>query len=134
MRATSSTAPADASMLGGPLFGRQQMGAAEDVQRQIAVAVVIAVKEAPFLMSVQRVVGGVEIEDDLLRPVLVRFQEQIDKQPLDPRPIPGDPVIARQLRPAQFQPVERALAGQRRTILATGRQLAGQHRHCRVVA
>jgi hypothetical protein len=57
-------------------------------------------KEATFLVPVQRIVGGVEIEDDLLRWVLMRFHEQIDEQPLDLRPIPGDPAIARQLRPA----------------------------------
>jgi len=40
------------------------MPAAEDVERQIAITVVIAVEEAPLLMTMQRVVGGVEIEDD----------------------------------------------------------------------
>jgi hypothetical protein len=39
---------------------------------KIAIAVVIAVKEAPFLMPVQRVVGGVEVEDDLLWRLWVR--------------------------------------------------------------
>jgi hypothetical protein len=39
-----------------------------------------------------------------------------------------------QLRPAQLQPVERRFAGERRAILAPGRQLAGEHRQCRVVA
>jgi hypothetical protein len=34
-------------------------------RRQVAVAVVIAVEEAALLMAVQRVIGGVEIEDDL---------------------------------------------------------------------
>jgi hypothetical protein len=120
--------------IGTPQLGRQQMRAAENVQRQITIAVVIAVKEPPLLMPVQRVVGGVEIEDDLLGRLLVRLQEQIDKQRLDLGAIPGDPVIARQLRPAPLQPVERRFAGQRRTIPAAGRQLAGQHRHCRVVA
>jgi hypothetical protein len=37
------------------------------------------VKEAAFLMPVQRVVGGIQIQNDLLGRVLVRFQEQIDK-------------------------------------------------------
>jgi hypothetical protein len=84
-------------------------------------------------MPVQRVVGGVEIEDDLLGRVVVRVQEQIDKQPLYLGPVPRNAVIARQLRPAPLQPVERRFAGQWRTILATGRQLAGQHRQGRVV-
>jgi len=43
-------------------------------QRQVKVAIVAAVKEAPFLMPVQRV-GGIEIEDDLLRRVLMRFSD-----------------------------------------------------------
>ena len=71
--------------VGTAQLGRQQMPAAEDVERQIAVAVVIAVEEAPFLMAVQRVVGGVEIEDDLLRRAAVRLQKQIDEQRLDRR-------------------------------------------------
>jgi hypothetical protein len=43
-------------------------------------------------------------------------------------------VIAGRLRLAQFQPVERRFAGQRRTIGPLCRQLAAQHRHHRVVA
>jgi hypothetical protein len=35
--------------------------------------------EAAFLMPVQRVVGGIQIHNDLLGRVLARFQEQIDK-------------------------------------------------------
>ena len=41
------------------------MAAAEDIERQIAIAVVVAVEEAAFLMAMQRIVGGIEIEDDL---------------------------------------------------------------------
>ena len=67
--------------VGAAQLGRQQMPAAEDVERQIAVAVVIAVEEAPLLMPVQRIVGGVEIEDDLLRRRAVRLEEEIDEQP-----------------------------------------------------
>jgi hypothetical protein len=37
-------------------------------------------------------------------------------------------------RPAQLQTVQRALAGDRCTVLALGLQLAGQHRHHRVEA
>ncbi len=53
-----------------PQLGRQQMPAAEHVQRQIAVAVVIALEKAPLLMPVQRITGGVQIEDDPLRRLL----------------------------------------------------------------
>ena len=99
------------------------MPAAEHIERQLGVAVVVAVEEAAFLMPVQRVVGGVEIENDLLGRLPVRFQEQIDKQCFDLGPIPADPVVAGQLRSAQLQPIERGFAGQRRAILAARRQL-----------
>jgi hypothetical protein len=56
---------------------------AEDVQRQVTIAVIIAVEEPTFLVPVQRIVGGIQIENDLLRRALVCLQEQIDEQPLD---------------------------------------------------
>ena len=49
-----------------PELGREQMPAAEHVKRQVAVAIIVAVEEAAFLIAVQRVVRGVEVEDDLL--------------------------------------------------------------------
>jgi hypothetical protein len=57
-------------------------------------------------MAVQRIVGGIEIEDDLLGPVAVCREKHIDKQRLDRGRIPGDAVVAGQRRPAQLQPVE----------------------------
>ena len=134
MRATSSTAPGAGVDVGAAQLGRQQVPAAEHVERQVAVAVVIAVEEAAFLMPVQRIVGGVEIEDDLLRRSLVRLQEQIDEQRLDRRRVMADLVIARRLGSAQLQPVQRPLAGHRRAVRAPRRELAGQHRHHRVMA
>ena len=70
-------------MFGAPQLGRQQMPAAEHVERQIAVAVVIAVEEPALLVAVQRIVGGIEVEDDLRRRLRVRIEEQIDEQRLD---------------------------------------------------
>ena len=43
------------------------MPAAEHIERQVAVVVVIAVEETSLLMPMQRVVGSVEVEDDLRR-------------------------------------------------------------------
>jgi hypothetical protein len=83
---------------------------------------------------VHRIVGRIEIEDDLLRRALMRVQEQLDQQPLDGNRIVTDLVVARRLQPAQFQPVQRRLAGNRRTVLAPRCQLARQHRHHRVMA
>ena len=62
------------------------------------------------------------------------LHEQVDQEPLDGNRIVTDLVIARRLQPAQFQPVQRRLAGNRRAVLASCCQLARQHRHHRVVA
>ena len=120
--------------VGRAQLGGQQMPAAEHVERQIAVVVVIAVEETPFLMPVQRVVGGVEIEGDLRRRRRMGVEKQIDKQRFDRRRVIADLVVAGRLLPAQFQPIERRFAGQRRTIGAPRFELAAQHRHHRVVA
>ena len=78
--------------------GRQQVPAAEDVERQVAVGVVVAVEEAALLMPVQGNVGRVEVEDDLPGwPLAVRLEEEIDEQRLDRRRIMADAVIATSL-------------------------------------
>src|SRR5271169_5662080 len=115
-------------------LGRQQMPPAEHVKRQIAVAVIVAVEETALLMAVQRVVSGVEIEDDLPGRLVVRLQEQIDEQPLDRGPVMADLVIAGRLGAAQLEPVQRRFPGDRRARLAPRRELAGQNRHHRIVA
>ena len=117
----------------GPELGRQEMAAAEHIQRQVAVAIVIAVEEPAFLMAVQRVVGGVEVEDDLLGRPCVRLEEEVDEQRLDRRRVVADLVVAGGDLARQFQPVQRRFARHRRAILAPGFELARQHRHQRVV-
>ena len=62
--------------VGGPQLGEQKMPPAEYVKRQIAIAIVIAVEEAALLMSVQRVVRRIEIENDLPGRPLLRLQKQ----------------------------------------------------------
>jgi hypothetical protein len=85
-------------------------------------------------MPVQRIVGGIEIQRELRRRCAVGIEEQIDKQRLDGRGIGGNPGIAARLGAAELQPVQRALAGQRRTVAANGRQLARKRRYHRVMA
>jgi hypothetical protein len=84
----------------GAQLGRQQLIAAEHIKRQIAVAIVIAVEEAAFLMAVQRVIGRVKIENDLFWGRFMRLDEQLDEQTLNGRLIVGNLVIARHHRPA----------------------------------
>ena len=118
-----------------PQLRRQQMVAAEDVERQVAVAAIVAVEEPPLLVAVQRVVGGIEVEHDLLGRRGVRVEEQLDEQPLDRGRVMADLVVAGG-RPGRrvLEPVERRLAGQRRAVGATRAELAGDRRQHRVVA
>ena len=41
----------------------QQVATAEDIERQIAVVIVVAMEEAIFLVTVQGRVGGIEVQD-----------------------------------------------------------------------
>jgi hypothetical protein len=67
------------------------------------------VEQAAFLMAVQRVVGGVEIEDDLARRHPVCFKEEVDEQALDRRPVMADPMVARGSDGRMLEPVQGAL-------------------------
>jgi len=84
-------------------------------------------------MPVQGLIGGVEVKDDLLRRAALRLQEQGDEQPLDRAAVMRHLMIARRLGPAQLEPVQGRLAGQRRAVRTPRRQLAGKHRHRRVM-
>src|SRR5215204_3565580 len=133
MRATSSTAPAAASMLDRRSLAASRCRPQKIIERQIAVAVVIAVEESPFLRSMQRIIGGVEIERDLARRLGVGIEEQIHEQRLDCAGIDADPGIAAWLGTPVLQPVQGALSRQRRTVAAPSLKLAGQHPQHRVM-
>jgi hypothetical protein len=51
------------------------MLATEDVQRQVAVATVVAVEEPPLLLAVQRVVRRIQIQNDLPGRLRMGLQE-----------------------------------------------------------
>ena len=51
-------------------------------------------EEAAFLVPVQRIIRGIEVEDDLLGRRLVRLEEEVDEQALDRRPVMADLVVA----------------------------------------
>ena len=114
-------------------LGRQQMPAAEHIERQVAVAVVVAVEEPSLLVAVQRVVGGVEIEHDLLRRLRVRVEEEVHEQRLDRRAVVGDPAVAVGFRRAMLQPVQRALASERRAAPVPRLEPTKHHPEHRVV-
>ena len=91
-------------------------------------AVIVAVEDPAFLIAVLRIVGGIEIENDLRRRTPMRLQEHIDEQRLDCRCVMAHLVIPRRLGAAQLQPVQRRLARQRRAVHPLRRKFAGQHR------
>ena len=87
------------------------MLAGEDIERQVAVAVVVAMKEPLRLMAVERDVGRIQIEHDLVRHGGVRLDKQIAEQRVDLLRHVIDLVVT--LRTArQLQPVQRTFAGQ----------------------
>ncbi len=118
--------------VGAPQFGRQQVPTAEDVERQVAIALVIAMEEPPLLPAVQRIIRGIQIKDDLTGRFVMGFQEQIHQQPFNGTAVMADLVIAR--RPVDrcvLQPVQRRLAGKGSTVRPLRRQAfrqQGQHR------
>ncbi len=95
-------------------LGCQQVLAADHVKRQVAVAVVVAVEKPAFLAAVDGVVGGVQIERDARRHLGMRIQEQVHEQVFDRRGIVRDLAVAVAVDRGVLQPVQRALARQRR--------------------
>jgi hypothetical protein len=95
------------------LPGQQQMPAAEHIERQVAVAIIITAEEPAFLPAVQRNVGIVEVDHDLARRTLMRLQEKFDQQRVNLWPVTVDLVILRGVGPrCVFKTVQRALARQ----------------------
>jgi hypothetical protein len=66
-----------------------------------------------FLVAVERIISGVEVDDNAHRRLAMSFQEQIDEQPLDGSTIVVELVVTvpTDLR-GMFQPVERRLPGE----------------------
>lgn len=109
-------------------IGGQQMAATENVERQVTIPVVIAVEEAAFLVAMQRVVGGVEVEDDLLGRGCVRVEKKLHQQALDCSAIVFDAVIAAGLFAGVLQPVQSGLAGEGLTVRPAQRVVVEQVR------
>ena len=86
-------------MLGAVNPGRaqvthQQPLAAEHIERQEAVMVVVAVEEAALLPAVNRVVGGVEVEGQVLGRSIEGRDEGLHHNLVDgPRPVPAGGIV-----------------------------------------
>ena len=88
------------------------MVAEEDAEWQVAV--VVAVEQPSLLLPVDRVVGCVAVERDAGRWCLVGVEEQLDEQRLDGGGGVADAAVTVGPCRSVLQPVQRALAGQRR--------------------
>ena len=84
--------------MAGPQVRAQQLLAAEHVQRQVAVAVVVPMEEAALLLAVQWIVGGVEVEHQLLGRTLEAGNELLDQHLVQ---APRGGAVGPLLQPAQ---------------------------------
>ena len=95
-----------------------------------ALPVIVAMEETPFLLAMQGVVGGVQIENDVRGRARVRFDEQVHEQLLDRGAVATDLVV-------EAGSLSTAPGGSRSTCRRRERkarlQLARQHRKQRIV-
>ena len=120
------------------------MLAAKNVKRQAAILFVVALKEPAKLIAVDRIVGGVEVEDDLLWRRRMGFNKEVGQKRFHLPQVGRDLLVPAALigpRRRQFESIERALAGQRfatvplaETILSARILFADKHRHQRIVS
>ncbi|MFT5412795.1 MAG: hypothetical protein ACI9NC_005547 [Verrucomicrobiales bacterium] len=102
---------------GGVDVGLAQLGpqgdvAAEAVERQVAVALVVAVEEAAFLAAVDRVVGGVEVEGDDAAPARDAPDALVYEEVADAPGVGLDLLGLAQAVGAEFEAVEGAFPGE----------------------
>ena len=86
------------------------MFSAEDIQRQVTIAVIVAVKEASLLVSMQRQVGHIQVQNNALGWLRMGFQEHFHQQSIYGFGFIRDFLIPIRLGLAQLQSVQRAFA------------------------
>ena len=109
-------------MVGFPQPRAQDVFAAEDIQRPIAIRIVVAVEKAPFLIPLQWPIGRVHIQHHLLGSLLLGFQKHLHPKFVHTVLPIGDLLVPILCPCAQFHPVQRALARQRLLQLLPARQ------------
>ena len=100
---------------GRPQQRQQRMVAAENVQRQIAILVIVAVEEAAELMAVQREIRAVQVEDDALGRDELLLHEGVHEEALHGVEV-GDGLLVAAggvgADGGEFETIESAFAGQ----------------------
>ena len=78
-------------------------------------------EEPSFLMSVNRIVGRIQVQNDLKRRSVLRIQEMVDHQPIDPFWIHHHllvPFARSGIGACQFQSIQCAFACQRFALIS----------------
>jgi len=135
MKSTPFSSHHSINFVGAAELGGEQVPAGEDVQWQIAIAVVERIEVPPFLLAVDRIVRGIEIDDQPARRLVVGLCHHRHKQTFHRGGVVRDLVIW--VRPdlrRMLQPIEGRLASERRAIRALGGQSAAEHAEHRIVA
>jgi hypothetical protein len=78
----------------GSQLRAEQKLVAKDIERQIAVTIVVAMKEPPFLMSMNRIIGRIRIQNDLLLRPRMRIEKLMDHHLINRFRIHHDLLIA----------------------------------------
>ena len=108
------------AMIGRPQPATQDELAADDKQRQEAMVVVITVKELALLITMDRIVGGIEIQDNLPGRFVMALHKQPHKKAVKSTVIGYDLLVAILpclVRQAEFEAVQRARCRQRMTTV-----------------
>jgi len=98
--------------VGGSQVRDPQLRAAEDVERGEAVAVVVAVEEAAFLVAVDGIAGGVEVEREAFGRSVEGGDELADEG--------GGESDRGRAVDAALQPAQRRRRGERRRVVGSG--------------
>src|SRR5260370_37307853 len=101
----------------GAKLGPERDRADKGKEGQITVAAIEAVKETSFLMTVQRIVTGIQIDDDLLAMLGQTAHPHPQKGVLDRLMVGADFMTTCIFIVTEFQPVESRSAGQRLTLI-----------------
>ena len=96
----------------GAQLGPERDRADKGKERQIAVAAIVAVKETSFLLTVERIVTGIQIDDHLFAMLGQTAHPLAQKGVLDRLVVGADLMVTCFFIVAEFQPVEGLSAGQ----------------------
>jgi hypothetical protein len=111
--------PGGVSVAGAKL-GPERDRADKGKQRQITVAAIEAVKETSFLLAVERIVTGIQIDNDLLALLGQTTHPHLQKGVLNRLMIGPDLVTTSIFIVTELQPVEGRSAGERFALIRDG--------------